>query len=375
MYSELWLVDRIDVLELFHVDSEANECIMMAYSRGVCIEFEGSILSGEKPLTFSLRLSETWKRRLERTAEHKDVSVNQLIMDIIAQHYESNGLFDTSEIVLQGGRQLELLVEKDNHPPGVPTCKFFLYDSKRNCEVACYQIGASNQLLRQFGINTDNEYEVVTELGKALLHHHNAHGLNITRLEWKQLPTIPGCRILDFNDLKTIDGQYLSSQESFHTALHQPNKWQDRHLKPILKPILTKSIANYLQRQAQQIYDDHIESLAYPDEVAVAQLIKERDDVVKLLGNLNPLGLEKLGLEDSRLNDAEVHIFSERWKHGHPELDNNRVVREIGSGTVDAAISNFVYGEVHFFLDSGQPYVCRWIDKEGKQRQRQLIAP
>ena len=84
--------------------------------------------------------------------------------------------------------------------------------------------------------------------------------------------------------------------------------------------------------------------------------------------------LSKLGLQDPLLNDKEVHVFSERWKAEHPKLENNRCILEIGTGSIDNTIANFVYIAAKFFLDSGQPYVCRWIEN-GKEMHRPLIAP
>jgi len=330
-------------------------------------------MSADKTITYSLRLTETWKKRLERSAEHQGISVNQLITDIIAQHYKTAGFHDASSIELKNGRALKLRVKPvEQHAPGMPTCWFFLDDPSRDCEVAAYQIGASNQLIRQFGIAPNDEYEVVAELGAALLHHHNEHGANITRLEWQQLPTKPDLRILDTNDVKKLDGTYIISQVDFHQALAQPNKWQDRHLKSIINPILTKTMALTLQHEAQRVYDRHIDSLT--DQQAAVQLTNERDEVLSLIGNLVPEGLAKLGFRDPHLNDKEVHIFSERWKAGHPALENNRFISGIGTENADRAIANFVYGLASFFLDSGQPYICRWIEKN-KEMDRQLVAP
>ncbi|MBX9877589.1 MAG: hypothetical protein K2Y22_03950 [Candidatus Obscuribacterales bacterium] len=331
-------------------------------------------MSAEKTVTYSLRLPEVWKRRLERTADHQALSVNQVVMDIIGRYYKGAGFHDSTSIHLKNGRRLDVRVKPvEQHPPGIPTCWFFLDDPSRNCEVACYQIGASTQLVRQFGISSADEYEVVSELGLALLHFHNERGANITKLEWQQLPTKSDLRILDFYDLKRTDKTYIVSQPDFHQALKQ-QQWHDRYLKADVRPVLSKTIALTLQQEARRHYDAHIALLIEQDQDGVAQLTKERDEVVDLINNLVPERLTKLGSHDELLNDKEVHIFSERWKAGHPDLPNNRVILEIGTATVDQTIANFVYTYLGFFVDSGQPYICRWIEN-GNEMERQLIAP
>jgi hypothetical protein len=329
-------------------------------------------MCAEKTTTYSLRLTDQWKGRLERNAENQGVSVNQLILDIIAQHYRTAGFHQGPTINLKNGRTLEIRVEQSKLDlPGMPTCWFYLDDPHRNREIASYQIGASQQLMRQFGVERKDEYTVVAELGKALLHFHNEHGRNIARLEWQQLPTKPEMRILDTNDIKRIDKSYIITQEDFHATLAQPDQWLDRHLRPPVKPILTRTIALSLQHETSAYYNEHISSV--PDTASKEQLAAERDEVINLLGSLVPEGLTNLGLGDRFLNDKEVHVFSERWKPGHPDLESNRVILEIGSAGASQAIANFVYETSGFFLESGQKFVCRWIEN-GQEKERELIA-
>src|SRR6516165_2802200 len=126
-------------------------------------------MCAEKTTTYSLRLTDQWKGRLERNAENQGVSVNQLILDIIAQHYRTAGFHQGPTINLKNGRTLEIRVEQSKLDlPGMPTCWFYLDDPHRNREIASYQIGASQQLMRQFGVERKDEYTVVAELGKAL---------------------------------------------------------------------------------------------------------------------------------------------------------------------------------------------------------------
>lgn len=74
------------------------------------------------------------------------------------------------------------------------------------------------------------------------------------------------------------------------------------------------------------------------------------------------------------LRDGEVHIFSDKWKADHPPLEDGRVIMEIGTGTADQAISEFVYGVGRqAYLDAGQPFECRWLE-DGEYKERQLTA-
>jgi hypothetical protein len=74
------------------------------------------------------------------------------------------------------------------------------------------------------------------------------------------------------------------------------------------------------------------------------------------------------------LREDEVHIFAEKWKSGHPPLHDGRIVIiEIGTGTADQAISQFVYEIKDHYLDKGQPFVCRWLE-DGETKERHLAG-
>lgn len=178
-------------------------------------------------VTYTMRLPESWKTRLENSAANRNVSVNQFVLDIIDQHYKAAGFVEGTSIITNG-RSLEIRVKQiKTHPPGMPMCFFYLDDLARGMEVACYTIGFSSQFMWQLGIEERQQYEVIAELGMALLHYFNRQGLDITRLEWAQFPTIANRRVLQVQDGKTRDDVYIRTPEQFLSAL-QEDLWVDR---------------------------------------------------------------------------------------------------------------------------------------------------
>ncbi len=178
-------------------------------------------------VTYTLRLTENLKSRLERSACNRNLSLNQLILEIIDRHYQAAGFAQGSTIMVHG-RPLEIRVKHvTSHPPGMPMCFFYLDDPSRERELACYSFGFSTQFMRQLNIIENTPYEAIAELGMALLHYYSRNGYDITRLEWCQLPTVTNRRILQVQDTKTTTGAYIRSLEQFMTALLE-GLWVDR---------------------------------------------------------------------------------------------------------------------------------------------------
>ncbi|MFA6213261.1 MAG: hypothetical protein WCT03_03905 [Candidatus Obscuribacterales bacterium] len=178
-------------------------------------------------VTCTLRLAEALKARLENSASNRNISLNQHVLDIIEQYYRAAGFVDGCGIQANG-RSLELHVKPVSaHPPGLPMCFFFLDDPSRNKEVACYSFGFSSRFMRQLRIEESQQYNVISEIGLALIHYFNRNGQDITRLEWNQYPTISNRRILQFQDAKTRTDDDIHSVEQFLSAL-QDGLWSDR---------------------------------------------------------------------------------------------------------------------------------------------------
>lgn len=183
--------------------------------------------SSSTSVTCTLRLPEALKTRLENSAAIRNLSLNQYVLDIIDQHYQAAGFVEGTNVTTNG-RNLQIRIKQiKTHPPGMPMCWFFLDDVPRNMEVACYTFGFSSQFMWQLQIDERQQYRVIAEIGPSLLHYFNRQGLDITRLEWCQFPTIATRRILQVQDAKTRMGAYIRSAEQFLSAL-QEGLWLDR---------------------------------------------------------------------------------------------------------------------------------------------------
>jgi hypothetical protein len=200
--------------------------------------------------------------RLQNSADNRNISLNQHVLDIIDQYYTTAG-FVASTSILANGRSLDIRVKKiTTHPPGVPMCFFYLDDQARNMEVACYAFGFSSQFMRQLKIEESQQYNVIAEVGLALIHHFNRHGRDITRLEWNQFPTISNRRILQVQDAKTRTDSYILSAEQFLSAL-QEGLWSDRlmnvHSQSNLDGRAIDAALNLLQHNTEIRMDTVIE--------------------------------------------------------------------------------------------------------------------
>jgi hypothetical protein len=184
------------------------------------------VSNNSNSVTYTLRLPEALKTRMETSADNRKISLNQLILDIIDQHYKAAGLTQGTTISTNG-RTLEIRVKQIQHPPGMPMCNFYLDDAARGMEVACYTLGFSSQFMWQLQVVESQQYQAIAEIGMALLHFFNRQGLDITRLEWTQFPTIDTRRVLQMQDAKTRTGVFIRTVEQFSSAL-QEDLWLDR---------------------------------------------------------------------------------------------------------------------------------------------------
>lgn len=75
-----------------------------------------------------------------------------------------------------------------------------------------------------------------------------------------------------------------------------------------------------------------------------------------------------------RMEEGEVYFFSDKWKPGHPPLHEDRIVIvEIGDGTPQTAISQFIFELSHHYLSEGQTFLCRWLE-QGEEKETRLTA-
>jgi hypothetical protein len=181
--------------------------------------------------TFSIRLSNALRARLERTAKIRDASVNAVIVELLEQYYAAAGFPSGTDITTRSGRRISVRIRDDyNHAPGLPHCIFYLDDAVTEKEIASYTIGCSQQLLDRFNVHRDDQYKVAAELGLALLQYFNKAGVDITRLEWDQFPAYPDRRVLNTKDLRTTTGVYMLSVEDFVKSMRDA-VWEDMHLE------------------------------------------------------------------------------------------------------------------------------------------------
>lgn len=186
------------------------------------------MIPNQPTVTYSLRLPEELKARMEHSAANRKLSLNQYILDILEQHYSATGYLEGSSLIV-GERTLDTRVKRLAHPPGMPMCHIFLDDDSRGREVACYVLGFSSQFIWQLQIDESRQYEVIREVGQALLHALNRQGIDVTRLEWCQFPTMSNRRILQIQDAKTRTGASIRSVDQFLVALKE-GLWVDRLL-------------------------------------------------------------------------------------------------------------------------------------------------
>jgi hypothetical protein len=180
----------------------------------------------EQNTTCTIRIPNSLKTRLDIRSQALQISLNQLIVDILNRRYTDVG-FAADQIIQVSSRQLRINIDAMNHPPGMPQRRFVLHDSGADREFASYVFGLSHQFMWQLNIEQSEQYEQLSELGMALLHYFNNLGRDISRLEWDQFPTQRNWRILQVQDAKTSDGRFISSVEDFLGVLKE-RKWIDR---------------------------------------------------------------------------------------------------------------------------------------------------
>ena len=75
----------------------------------------------ESITTYTLRLKDDLKARMERSAKKKGWSLNTLILDIIERHYQAAGFVEGNRLTSRTGRLYEIRVDaSDSHPPDEP---------------------------------------------------------------------------------------------------------------------------------------------------------------------------------------------------------------------------------------------------------------
>jgi hypothetical protein len=180
----------------------------------------------ESITTYTLRLKDDLKARMERSAKKKGWSLNTLILDIIERHYQAAGFVEGNRLTSRTGRLYEIRVDaSDSHPPDEPTCFFFIDDPKRDKEIAYYTIGLSRSLLRNLRVREEDQYAVIKEIGLALLSFYNASGKELSSLSWEQQPGYPNRRIIHLQEVPVE----IESQEQFLILLRE-KAWTDKFL-------------------------------------------------------------------------------------------------------------------------------------------------
>jgi hypothetical protein len=235
-------------------------------------------------VTCTLRLTEALKARLENSASNRNISLNQHLLDIIEQHYKAAGFVDGTTIQANG-RSLEIRVKQiTTHPPGVPMCFFYLDDPSRNREVACYSFGFSSQFMRQLKIEENQQYNVISEIGLALIHYFNRNGQDITRLEWNQFPTITNRRVLQVQDAKTRTDACILSADQFLSAL-QEGLWSDRlmniHTQSNLDARAIDAVLTVFQQNKEVRMDAVIEFKPSTRFIKIEEAIEEAAEKAK----------------------------------------------------------------------------------------------
>ncbi len=235
-------------------------------------------------VTCTLRLPEALKTRLENSAENRKISLNQHVLEIIEQYYKASGFVDGTTIDANG-RTLEIRVAKiKTHPPGMPMCFFYLDDPSRDKEVACYSFGFSSQFMWQLKIDESQQYNIIAEIGRALIHCYNKHGHDITRLEWNQFPTISNRRVLQIQDTKTRTEASIRSSEQFLSAL-QEGLWSDRlmnaHSRSNIDASAIDAVLTTLQQNKEIPMDTVIEFTPSRSFIKIDEAIEEAVEKAK----------------------------------------------------------------------------------------------
>lgn len=180
----------------------------------------------ESVTTYTLRLRDDLKARMERSAKKKGWSLNALILDIIERHYQAAGFIEGTRFTSRTGRLYEIRVHpSDTHPPDEPTCFFFVDDPKRDKEIAYYTIGLSRSLLRNLQVREHDQYDVIKEVGLALLSFYNNSGKELSSLSWNQQSDYPNRRIIYPQEVPVE----VESQEQLLILLRE-KAWSDKFL-------------------------------------------------------------------------------------------------------------------------------------------------
>ncbi len=179
--------------------------------------------------TYTLRLKHDLKDRLEALANERNISLNQLFIELAENYYLLNGYVAQHEINSPDGEAYRIDCKPNlANPPDQPACDFEIFDLRRQRIVALYKIGLTRQLLDTFRVRQPDQYKAIDDIGTALIHYYNT-GRDIKTLAWDQFPTDAHRRILSMKDIQHTNILRLSG---FLRSLQaqDDSRWRDKHL-------------------------------------------------------------------------------------------------------------------------------------------------
>jgi hypothetical protein len=270
-------------------------------------------MDNQKITTYSFRLPEQLKARMEHTAESRNLSFNQLLLEIIHRYYVRGGYIDSPTITSVLGREYDINIEESRpHPPDQPTCFFYLRDPISNKLQSYYTIGLTRSVIERLGISERSQYAVIYDVGLAMLHYYNRIGHEITALRWNQFPSYPNRRVLTTNDL-VIGSLHINSLEMLlQTLKGNEDNWQDQHLLESL------SVNNGLWSFSGEPIGYIVEKNFFAPDGTHAGVIKEENNDKQLfsikgryIGHI--IGDRLLSKPGRKKSESEVHRLPAKY--------------------------------------------------------------
>lgn len=187
----------------------------------------------EIPETYTLRLPLELRKRVERLAESRRLSLNQQIVRILELYFIDAGDIGDSLKSLSG-RLFEVTGEAyEGHGERAILIDLQVFDARQQRKIAAFNFGVDTETLKHLHVEKADQEQAVQELARALLRFYLRQGIEPEAISWSQYADrgYTNTRILHSEEIP--DG--VRTLEDLLTAINQDD-WFD-----------WPSVGNYLQ--------------------------------------------------------------------------------------------------------------------------------
>lgn len=187
----------------------------------------------ETPETYTLRLPPELRKRVERLAESRRISLNQQIVRILELYFIDAGDIGDSLKSLSG-RLFEVTGEVyEGHGERAVLVDLQVSDARQQRKIAAFNFGVDTETLRHLHVEKADQEQAVQELARAILRFYLRQGIEPEAISWSQYADrgYTNTRILHSEEIP----HGVSTLEDLLTAINQDD-WFD-----------WPSVGNYLQ--------------------------------------------------------------------------------------------------------------------------------